>query len=58
MPSPSEEHPGLLGALGAARELRGVSVREVPFAELAEQVAFRAQAVGPLTASESAGGTA
>ncbi len=25
-----EEHPGLLGALGAARELHGVSVREVP----------------------------
>ena len=37
-----EEHPGLLGALGAARELRGVSVREAPFAELAE-------AVGPAT---------
>jgi selenocysteine lyase/cysteine desulfurase len=37
-----EEHPGLLGALGAARELKGVSVREVPFAELA-------QAVGPQT---------
>ena len=29
-----EEHPGLLGALGAAQQLRGVSVREVPFAEL------------------------
>jgi selenocysteine lyase/cysteine desulfurase len=37
-----EEHPGLLGALGAARELRGVSVREAPLAELAE-------AVGPRT---------
>jgi selenocysteine lyase/cysteine desulfurase len=37
-----EEHPGLLGALGAARELHGVSVREVPFAEVAE-------AVGPKT---------
>jgi len=37
-----EEHPGLLGALGAARELRGVSIREVPFGELAE-------AVGPRT---------
>lgn len=37
-----EEHPGLLGALGAARELHGVSVREVPFAEVA-------QAVGPKT---------
>jgi selenocysteine lyase/cysteine desulfurase len=33
-----EEHPGLLGALGAARELHGVSIREVPFAELAEAV--------------------
>lgn len=33
-----EEHPGLLGALGAARELHGVSVREVPLARLAEDV--------------------
>jgi selenocysteine lyase/cysteine desulfurase len=33
-----EEHPGLLGALGAARELRGVKIREVPFAEIAEAV--------------------
>lgn len=37
-----EEHPGLLGALGAARELRGVTVTEVPFAEVAN-------AVGPQT---------
>jgi len=37
-----EEHPGLLGALSAARELRRVSVREAPLAELAE-------AVGPST---------
>ncbi len=37
-----EEHPGLLGALSAARELRGVTVREVPLAELAN-------AVGPST---------
>ena len=28
-----EEHPGLLGALGAARDLRGVTIREVPLAE-------------------------
>ena len=33
-----EEHPGLLGALGAARELRGVSIREVPMRELAAAV--------------------
>ena len=33
-----EEHPGLLGALAAARDLRGVKIREVPFAELAEAV--------------------
>jgi selenocysteine lyase/cysteine desulfurase len=33
-----EEHPGLLGALGAARE-RGVLVREVPLAEIAGAVA-------------------
>jgi selenocysteine lyase/cysteine desulfurase len=38
-----EEHPGLLGALGAARELRGVSIREVPMSDLAA-------AVGPRTA--------
>ena len=37
-----EEHPGLLGALSAARELQGVEVREVPMSELAE-------AVGPST---------
>lgn len=37
-----EEHPGLLGALGAARELHGVAIREVPLAEIA-------QAVGPST---------
>ncbi|MGO9319408.1 MAG: aminotransferase class V-fold PLP-dependent enzyme [Solirubrobacteraceae bacterium] len=37
-----EEHPGLLGALSAARELRGVDVREVPLADLAN-------AVGPRT---------
>lgn len=38
-----EEHPGLLGALGAARELHGISIREVPLAQIAE-------AVGPSTA--------
>ncbi len=37
-----EEHPGLLGPLGAARQLRGFSVREVPLAEVAN-------AVGPAT---------
>ncbi len=37
-----EEHPGLLGALGAARELRGVDIREAPLGELAE-------ATGPRT---------
>jgi selenocysteine lyase/cysteine desulfurase len=37
-----EEHPGLLGALSAARELRGVEVREVPLGEIA-------RAVGPST---------
>lgn len=31
-----EEHPGLLGALGAARDLHGVSVRVAPFAEIAQ----------------------
>jgi L-cysteine/cystine lyase len=31
-----EEHPGLLGALSGARALRGVSIREVPLARIAE----------------------
>ncbi|MCW3067419.1 MAG: aminotransferase class V-fold PLP-dependent enzyme [Solirubrobacterales bacterium] len=33
-----EEHPGLLAALAAAQELRGVVVREVPLRELANEV--------------------
>jgi selenocysteine lyase/cysteine desulfurase len=33
-----EEHPGLLGTLAAARELRGVSIREAPLAEIATAV--------------------
>jgi len=37
-----EEHPGLLGALAAARELRGVSVRMVSLPDVAD-------AVGPST---------
>lgn len=37
-----EEHPGLIGALTAARDLHGVHIREAPFAKLAE-------AVGPNT---------
>jgi selenocysteine lyase/cysteine desulfurase len=40
-----EEHPGLLGALGAAQQLRGVAVREVPFAELANAVGPRTKLV-------------
>jgi len=40
-----EEHPGLLGALGAARELRGVEIREVPLGELAEAVGPRTKLV-------------
>jgi selenocysteine lyase/cysteine desulfurase len=40
-----EEHPGLLGALGAARELRGVRVREVPLARIAAEVGPRTQLV-------------
>ncbi len=40
-----EEHPGLLGALGAARELAGVSVREVPLASLAEAVTAKTTVV-------------
>jgi selenocysteine lyase/cysteine desulfurase len=40
-----EEHPGLLGALGAARALRGVSVRMVPLAGMPEAVAERTRLV-------------
>jgi len=33
-----EEHPGMLGALAAARELSGASVRAVPLARIADSV--------------------
>jgi selenocysteine lyase/cysteine desulfurase len=40
-----EEHPGLLGALAAARELKGVAVRMVPLAEVANAVSPRTRLV-------------
>jgi L-cysteine/cystine lyase len=40
-----EEHPGLLGALGAARALNGVSLREVPLPLIAEAVGPRTRLV-------------
>jgi L-cysteine/cystine lyase len=40
-----EEHPGLLGALSAARELREVSIREVPLEQIAEAVGPRTRLV-------------
>jgi selenocysteine lyase/cysteine desulfurase len=40
-----EEHPGLLGALAAAREVRGVSIREAPLAQLADAVGPRTRLV-------------
>jgi L-cysteine/cystine lyase len=40
-----DEHPGLLGALSAARELRGVTVRTVPFERLADEVGPRTRLV-------------
>jgi selenocysteine lyase/cysteine desulfurase len=40
-----EEHPGLLGALAAARELRGADVREVPLESLAEEVGPRTRLI-------------
>jgi L-cysteine/cystine lyase len=40
-----EEHPGLLGALAAARELHGLSVRMAPFEEIAEAVGQRTRLV-------------
>jgi len=41
----TEEHPGLLGALGAARELHGVSIREAPLSEIAHAVGPRTRLV-------------
>jgi selenocysteine lyase/cysteine desulfurase len=40
-----EEHPGLLGALTAARELRGVSIREVPLPVIAEALSPRTRLI-------------
>jgi selenocysteine lyase/cysteine desulfurase len=40
-----EEHPGLLGALIAARELKGVSIKVVPFARVADAVGPRTRLV-------------
>jgi L-cysteine/cystine lyase len=40
-----EEHPGLLGALGAARALHGVQVREVPLPQIAEALGPRTRLV-------------
>jgi selenocysteine lyase/cysteine desulfurase len=40
-----EEHPGLLGTLAAARELRGVAVREVPLPSVADAVSSRTRLV-------------
>src|SRR6202030_4399230 len=40
-----EEHPGLLGALSAARELRGVDVREAPLDEIPGEVGPRTRLV-------------
>jgi L-cysteine/cystine lyase len=34
----TDEHPGLLGPLAAAREQRGITIRAVPFEQLAEAV--------------------
>jgi selenocysteine lyase/cysteine desulfurase len=40
-----EEHPGLLGALAAARELKGVTVRMAPLPEVADAVDSRTRLV-------------
>ncbi|HSZ69208.1 MAG TPA: aminotransferase class V-fold PLP-dependent enzyme [Solirubrobacteraceae bacterium] len=40
-----EEHPGLLGALAAARQLRGVRVRQAPWTEIAAAVGPRTRLV-------------
>jgi len=40
-----EEHPGLLGSLIAARELRGVQIRAVPWSRLADAVGSRTRLI-------------
>ena len=40
-----QEHPGLLGALQALRDLRGVRIRVAPFAHVAEAVDAKTRAV-------------
>lgn len=40
-----EEHPGLLGALAAARDLHGIGVRTAPLARIAEAVGERTRLV-------------
>jgi selenocysteine lyase/cysteine desulfurase len=40
-----EEHPGLIGALSAERELRGVAIRAVPWSELPHAIGPRTRLV-------------
>ena len=40
-----EEHPGLLGALTAARDLHGVSIRLVPLADIADALSPRTRLI-------------
>jgi selenocysteine lyase/cysteine desulfurase len=40
-----EEHPGLLGALAAARDLHGVEVREVPLPSIADAAGSRTRLI-------------
>ena len=44
-----EEHPGLIGALSAERELRGVAVRTVPWPELPHAIGPRTRLVASPT---------
>lgn len=53
-----EEHPGLLGTLGAARALHGVSVRMAPFLEIDEAVGARTRLVACSHVSWMTGGIA
>ena len=53
-----EEHPGLLGALAAARELHGVTVRAVALAQLADAVGPRTRLVACSHVSWASGATA
>jgi L-cysteine/cystine lyase len=53
-----EEHPGLLGALAAARELNGVQVRKVPLSAIAHELGPRTRLIACSHVGWMSGGVA